>query len=184
MNSPGFNLDEIKELFPSLRSEFRINDEAHQYRQHLTTNFGKYKKWQYVDAHTIMPDDNLVYVDRMSMANSLEVRVPLLDHNIVEFAFSLSDSHSIKGSNQKLILRNFLEGRGLGHLLDVSKQGFSSPINMFFPVENMLEMLNESRLVNDGLMSSKALSKHIAFNNSYKIWLMTVLEIWYRKWIH
>ena len=81
----------------------------------------------YVDLKTWLADDILVKVDRMSMASSLEVRSPFLDHRLVEFAAQLAPSAKMRGGLQKVILRAHLEGRIPGDILSRPKRGFNAP---------------------------------------------------------
>lgn len=97
---------------------------------------------QYADIHFYMTDDVLVKVDRMSMAHSLEVRCPLLDHRIIEFAASLPTSLKIDKRRGKLVLRACSEGRLPREILEQPKRGFSIPAARW--LRNDLQPLLES----------------------------------------
>ncbi len=86
----------------------------------------------YTDLKTYLPDDILVKVDRMSMANSLEVRAPFLDYRVIEFAASLPSSCKINGSQKKILLRDTFSQFLPGRILNRSKQGFSVPLCNWF----------------------------------------------------
>ena len=81
----------------------------------------------YVDIKTWLQDDILVKVDRMSMANSLEVRSPFLDHRLIEFAAQLDPRAKMNGTIQKAILREHLHGRIPPEVLRQPKRGFNAP---------------------------------------------------------
>ncbi len=85
-----------------------------------------------VDHHTYLPDDILVKVDRMSMACSLEVRAPLLDHPLVEFAASLPFHFKIKGLTGKFILKEYATKFLPRHLVYRKKHGFAVPLSSWF----------------------------------------------------
>jgi len=85
----------------------------------------------YVDIKTWLVDDILVKVDRASMAHSLEVRAPFLDHRIVEFAASLPVSYKIAGRNAKRLLRDSQRPYLPKHVFQTSKQGFNFPISKY-----------------------------------------------------
>ncbi len=87
---------------------------------------------QYTDIKTWLPGDILVKVDRASMANSLEVRAPLLDHEIVAWASALPVSHKLEGRNGKRLLKSAFESLVPSDLLYRPKQGFSIPLAAWF----------------------------------------------------
>lgn len=87
---------------------------------------------QDLDLKTYLPGDILTKVDRMSMANSLEARVPLLDHPLVEFACSLPPDLRIRGGTTKYLLKQALEGHVPAEVLTRAKQGFAVPLESWF----------------------------------------------------
>ena len=87
---------------------------------------------QDLDLKTYLPGDILTKVDRMSMANSLEVRVPLLDHPLVEFACSLPPDLRFRDGKTKYLLKRALEGRVPADVLTRPKQGFAVPLESWF----------------------------------------------------
>jgi asparagine synthase (glutamine-hydrolysing) len=82
----------------------------------------------YLDLKTFLVDDILTKVDRASMANSLEVRVPLLDHKVVEFAYSLPLHIKLRHGQSKYVLRNTMRHLLPRELLNLKKKGFRIPI--------------------------------------------------------
>lgn len=187
MNCPGFRIEELRKLFPHVPSELFPREETHLYAQHYRADLGRYKRWQYVDAMTFMIDNNLTKVDRASMAHSLEVRVPFLDHRIVEFAFSLQDPLCVKQGEKKCLLRRLLGSRGAGHVLSNPKKGFSCPIYTYWPVERMAGEIASGSLVGNGIVDRRAV-RDLTENgnmeaNGLKIWLLLVLERWCKQWL-
>lgn len=186
LSAPGFSLDEIQSLFPSSQGKNTEHDEAYLYRKHFNPLLEPFKSLQAVDYHTYLIDNNLAKLDRMSMACSLEVRVPLLDHKIVEFAFSLSDEQCV-GKDGKSVLREYLRAQGLLHVLNKPKRGFSFTVNELWPIKEMQSILLASHMIRDGFMDECGVQKLIrasdAYNYSFKLWLLAVLEMWYRKWM-
>src|SRR5207237_6339467 len=93
-----------------------------------------------------LPDDILYKVDRMSMAHSLEVRPPFLDHRIVEFAASLPQELKVRGSELKFILRHLMRNKLPQSILTRPKIGFDIPVHDWFRTilrNLLLETLNE-----------------------------------------
>jgi len=84
---------------------------------------------QYIDLHSYLTDDILVKVDRTSMANSLEVRVPFLDHRIVELFGRLPRGSKIQKHSSKVVLRDILARRLPSELFDRPKVGFGIPLD-------------------------------------------------------
>ncbi|HKW94457.1 MAG TPA: asparagine synthase (glutamine-hydrolyzing) [Methylomirabilota bacterium] len=87
---------------------------------------------QDLDLKTYLPGDILTKVDRMSMANSLEARVPLLDHPLVEFACSLPPDLQLRDGTTKYLLKRALRGRVPAEVLTRPKQGFAVPLESWF----------------------------------------------------
>lgn len=138
-----------------------------------------------------MMDDLLVKVDRMSMAHSLEVRVPLLDHKLVEFAFSLPDAYKLQGRRTKVILREAMKKFLPASLFQKRKQGFSIPISAWLregwkePAQKLLEDPH-SRLYQ--FLHPEAVSQRWCEHQDgrkdwgYHLWSLVTLEEWLRKY--
>ena len=113
---------------------------------------------QDLDLRTYLPGDILTKVDRMSMAHSLEARVPLLDHLLVEFACALPARFRLRSGETKYLLKRALRGRVPGEVLTRPKQGFAVPLEAWFSgrlggfFEDMLG--DQSRLTSVGVRPS------------------------------
>ena len=107
------------------------------------------ERQQYIDAAGYLPDDILVKVDRASMAVSLEARVPVLDHRIVEFAHRLPPSMKTSSSGTKRILRNVLSRHVPGALFERPKRGFAAPMMAWLqgPLRDWAESLMRKEAV-------------------------------------
>ena len=107
----------------------------------------------YLDGMTYLPDDILVKVDRAAMAVSLETRVPFLDHNIIEFAYSLPMHLKLRKGQTKWLLRQVLYQYVPKHLIERPKAGFGIPLSEWLrgPLKDWAEsLLNETHLKNEG----------------------------------
>ena len=143
------------------------------------------------DQKYFLPDDILNKVDRMSMAHSLEVRPPFLDHRIVEFAASLPPSLKMQGSRQKIVLKQLMKSRLPEMILRRKKVGFDIPAHEWLrgPLrELLLDTMQE------GLAECKPLFRpgsiqelvrlHLGrrINVGYHLWGLMLLFLWMKKW--
>lgn len=145
---------------------------------------------QIADLHTYLPGDILVKVDRSSMAHSLEVRTPFLDHRIVEFAQTLPREQHIAAGNQKVILRNLLKRHLPGEILDRPKKGFGMPLRNWFRGEYR-DFVAERLLVRDAkvydYLDPGAVRQLVEAHNkgqrdfADRIWALLWLEEWFRQ---
>src|SRR6202021_135587 len=147
----------------------------------------------YVDTKTYMVADILTKVDRMSMLNSLEVRVPILDHEFVEWVTGLPPEWKLRGNQQKYILRKLAERVGVPReVLYRQKQGFSLPLVHWMRNElkdMILTVLLEPKTLQRGYFNPQAvqqlLDEHFRGrrNHSDRIWRMLMLELWHRNFL-
>ena len=148
---------------------------------------------QYLDAKTYLPADVLTKVDRMSMASSLEVRVPLLDHLVVECACRLPAGLKFRGGQKKYFLRRLAERLGVPkQVLERPKQGFAMPLVHWMRDElkqDLLGILIEPKTLQRGYFNPAAvrglLKEHSegVRDRSYQIWLLLMFELWHRNFL-
>lgn len=141
----------------------------------------------YLDVKTYLVDNILVKVDRMSMATSLEARVPLLDHKIVEFAFSIPEDFKLKGYTTKWFFKKSMEGILPDEIIYRQKEGFSIPIKNWLKNELkdlMFEYLSEKRIKETGIFNynyvKKMIDEHInnRENHSHRLWTLILFNMW------
>jgi asparagine synthase (glutamine-hydrolysing) len=145
----------------------------------------------YVDSKTWLPDDLLVKADKMTMANSLELRVPLLDHKVLEFAASLPPEFKVSGKQTKRVLKAAFAKALPSEILNRKKAGFPVPYGKW--LRNGL-----GHDVKDVLLSSDSIQRAYfekgevnrlleadsrTGNHSKEIFSLLVLELWHRRFL-
>jgi asparagine synthase (glutamine-hydrolysing) len=140
---------------------------------------------QYVDIKTYLTDDILVKVDRASMANSLEVRAPFLDHRFMELVATIPSHMKLQGRTGKYILKKALENYLPGEILDRDKMGFAVPLATW--LRNDLKEMAQSLLLSrqdDGLLNQAVVQR--VWNEHQSGWLDRSTELWtllmFRLW--
>lgn len=143
----------------------------------------------YFEATAKLTGDMLVKVDRMSMANSLEVRSPLLDHELAELAAQIPHAWKFNGTKGKLILRKALGERLPQQLLALPKKGFGVPLDQWFrgPLRDFLyDHLGSSGLAARDIVSPPFLDHLLTEHreqrrdNSHWLWILLMLELWFQ----
>ena len=143
------------------------------------------------DQKYYLPDDILNKVDRMSMAHSLEVRPPFLDHRIVEFAATLPASLKMQGWRQKIVLKELMRKRLPGKILTRKKMGFDIPAHEWLrgPLRALLlDTMEEALLQCEAVFRSSAIRELVRLhlgrriNAGYHLWGLMLLFLWMKKW--
>jgi asparagine synthase (glutamine-hydrolysing) len=148
-------------------------------------------KLLYLEAHGFLPDHNLNYTDKMGMAEGVEIRVPLLDKKLFDFAHNLPVNQKIHGTETKYILKKALETRLPREVLYRSKAGFGAPIRSWIFSENTKDMVQDllfsSKTTGRGLFDTKEVKKLLentqkgVIDNAYTILSLMVIELWLRQ---
>jgi len=168
------------EYYEDISNSDQFNDSIKNY----------YEKFMYFDTMHYLPDDILTKVDRASMHYSLEVRVPLLDHRIVEFAWGLPCEYKLNINKQKIILRELLENKIPEKLVSKKKIGFGIPIDDWLRtilLNKCNYFLDKERIEKFGILKYEFVKelwenhKDEKFNYGYKLWNIIIFQKWLDK---
>jgi asparagine synthase (glutamine-hydrolysing) len=188
---------DLKDLYTSFVSTWDNPAEivlgATEHPTLLTHNLGTIadldhaEKMMYLDAKSYLPDDILTKVDRAAMATSLETRIPMLDADIVEFAWTLPMGFKIRNGKSKAILRHILNRHVPTQLVERPKMGFGVPIDRWLrgPMREWADdLLSEHRLKSDSVFDVKKVTKRWAehksgkYNWQHSIWAILMFQAW------
>ena len=181
-------------LLPDIRKQIEF-DLPMNYRRKLYEELDRpdiVNRMLWVDLRHGLPADMLMKVDRMSMLHSLEVRVPYLDHTLVEFAFSLPGSVKLKGKTTKWILKETFKDLLPPEIMNRPKHGFDVPVGEWFRNElsDLVEEVgSESTTNRRGLFDPRQVRRIIKdhqdgkrdYNN--QLWILLSLELWQRQYL-
>jgi asparagine synthase (glutamine-hydrolysing) len=154
-------------------------------------SFGLLEKMLYIDTKTWLPDDLLVKADKMTMANSVELRVPFLDHKLLEFAAQLPRNQKVRGWTMKYVAKRALAKHVPHEILHRRKAGFPVPYEVWLRNDMrqwVSGILLDSRTVGRGYFKQKTVESLIQRHNSgegysKEIFALVILELWHRKFI-
>lgn len=187
-----FRCEEKRKLFrPEAFELFSRDDPWKKEKEYLKGNGHWLSALQYLDLQSYLPLDILTKVDRMSMAHSLEARVPLLDHKLVEFAATLPPELRLNGETTKHIFKRAMRGILPDEVIERPKRGFAIPLGVWFRGQL-------GNFIRDLLLSPSCRSRGI-FDTAYiealvkrhengreldlHLWTLISFELWCRTFL-
>jgi asparagine synthase (glutamine-hydrolysing) len=188
-----FPRNELKSLFrPEYFELLALHDPWESKASHLEA---RDRNWlsnlQALDLKNYLPLDILTKVDRMSMAHSIEARVPLLDHKLVEFAATIPPELNLSGETTKYTFKQAMRGILPDSIIDRPKHGFAIPLNYWFRgklggyVRDLLlgEQARQRGLFNTGYLE-RLLARHERGQNlDLQLWTLISFELWWRTFL-
>ena len=190
-----FSEDEKREMYAGdMRDALNHFDAYEQHERYFDRVKGEdfINQMLYVDLKTFLPCLNLTYTDKTSMAASMEVRVPLLDHELIEMAARIPARFKLKGLTGKYILKRAAERWLPREIINRKKAGFSAPVRAWLvrDLHDMVEdLLSESNIARRGYFDYRGVRRLIDENlsgredNNLKIFQLLTLELWHRAFI-
>jgi asparagine synthase (glutamine-hydrolysing) len=145
----------------------------------------------YVDTKTWLPDELLLKADKVTMANSVELRVPFLDHKVLEFAASLPGRYKVHGRQTKYLLKKVLAGRVPAEIIKRKKAGFPVPYAKWLQSDLrdwVADLLLDRRATERGYFEKHAVERLIdqkghSRNQSKILFTLVALELWHREFV-
>jgi asparagine synthase (glutamine-hydrolysing) len=146
-----------------------------------------------IDQETYLPDAMLTKVDRASMGVGLEVRVPLLDHRVVEYTSVIPDTLKFRNGTGKYLLKKLLARYLPTNLFERPKMGFGVPIDQWLRKELrelLLDTLSPQRIKKEGLFDERVVEEKVTehlsgrANHQYQLWPLVMWEMWRERWLH
>jgi len=201
INSLSKNEDEMYEDWISYFSDNELNKLLKEFKNYKHVVKDLWNKQNYndgilkssiVDLKTFLPNNLLAYGDAMSMANSFEVRFPLIDHKIIEFMTSIDTKYRIKDGQTKYLMKKLLKGKIPDCIIDKPKLGLNPPMGIWLKkdLKKFIDIYLSRKNINKrGLFNYDFIKQIIYEHNTNKrdrslyIWALIVLEEWFRQYI-
>jgi asparagine synthase (glutamine-hydrolysing) len=181
-------------LSPEVQGQLRGHDPFVAFSRHFerTRGLDDLSRLLYVDLKTWLANDMLVKVDRMSMANGLEIRSPLLDQRVIEFAATVPSELKYRGRTSKYLLKRYLDGRVPQSAIYRPKQGFEIPLARWLRSDLRdlaQDLLFAPRSLGRGFVRPDRLRalwrrhQQGIGNHAPQLWAMMMLELWSRTFL-
>jgi len=172
--------------------EYEIADKFYRTIRKLDPEADFLEQMTYLEIKNRLAELLLMRVDKMSMAHSIEARVPFLDYRLVELALHIPQSIKLKNQTTKYILKKAVRGIIPDDIIDRKKQGFGAPVEEWLRDKEkskpFFEMIRNSKLKKLGIMNYEYIEKlfrshqRTHTNNCFRIWTLLTLSVWYDYW--
>jgi len=201
VNSLSKSEDEMYEDWIGYFSDIELNRLLREYKRYKHIVKDEWNSQTYsdgilkssiIDLKTFLPNNLLSYGDAMSMANSFEVRFPLIDHKVIEFMTSIDSKWRIKDGQTKYLMKKILEGKIPDNIINKPKLGLNPPMGLWLKKDLKVfidEYLSKERIEKRGLFNYEYINQIIYEHETDKrdrslyIWALIVLEEWFIQYI-
>ena len=178
-----FDKDELKKMLHPRLHRFIPNDVHWFYRKNFDANLSPLKSIQLLDIKCFMGELVLTKIDRASMANSLEVRVPFLNHELIEFIFSLDENSYFDIKQTKKVLFEQIKEELPTLILNRKKQGFVGPDSYYMNIKWYENQLKNCKLVELNIINQAYIDNLLKETYNWKLWKLLIMEKWIQKWL-
>lgn len=183
MSMGWFDKDELENMLTPALHQYIPSDVHWFYRKHYNNKLTPLKSIQYMDMKCFMGELVLTKIDRASMANSLEVRVPFLDHKLFEKVFLLDEKQYFNQHQTKFLLYENIKKFLPQSILNRKKQGFVGPDNYYMNIEYYKKELANSNLVKHNIINQSYLDHLLKQDYNWKLWKILIMEKWFSHWV-
>lgn len=178
----AFDTSEMKQLLnPAYHNSIAVDSDWF-YRQSYNKNISPFQAIQQMDIKCFMGELVLTKIDRASMANSLEVRVPFLDHELSELVFAYREKCYMDKEKTKYLLYENIKKALPQVILQRKKQGFVGPDNFYMNMQWYVANLRDSKLIKEGIVNQEYYLHLLAQKDHWRLWKLMVMEKWFGYW--
>jgi len=178
-----FDNEELKKMLCPHLHRYIPKDSHWFYRKHYNKSLSPLKSIQYLDIKCFMAELVLTKVDRASMANSLEVRVPFLDHNLFEQIYCIDEKLMYNPNQTKHLLYENIKNDLPEIILKRKKQGFVGPDDYYMQTDFYKAELSNATLVEHNIIQQSYIDELLNNKYDWKLWKILVMEKWFNHWV-
>ena len=184
--------EQFKKMAP-ISSSYGIVEKIYSEIKNFDTSADFLKRLTYLEIRNRLPEVLLMRADKMTMAHSVEGRVPFLDSRLVELALQITTNIKLKNWTLKYVLKKAVEGIIPDEIISRKKQGFAAPMSEWFRPETktadrMVGIIRNSKIKERGLFNYDYIEKIIRAHqfenveNNFRLWNLVTLSLWYDYW--
>jgi asparagine synthase (glutamine-hydrolysing) len=178
-----FDRQELQRMASPRMSAHIRTDPDWFYRQHHRPELSPLKSIQYMDMKCFMAELVLTKVDRASMAHSLEVRVPFLDHRLFDLVLACDERDYFRPDVTKFLLYQNIKDKLPSGILNRPKQGFVGPDSYYMDMARYQMLLKDSTMVKMDLVNEGYVLTCLEQHDHWRLWKLAVMELWCKHWL-